>query len=320
MSGSSDAVLARMMALHPKIIDLTLDRMWRLLGALGNPQNDLPPVIHIAGTNGKGSTQAMIRAGLEGAGKRVHAYTSPHLAQFRERIRVAGDLIEEDALTAVLDECYAANQGETITYFEITTCAALLSFARAEADYTLLEVGLGGLLDATNVIAKPELTIITPVSMDHEQFLGDTVAKIAGQKAGILKRGVPCVVGPQQEAALEVIEDIATRIGAPLLVSGQHWTIAPEAGRMAFHDETGLVDVPQPVLPGAHQIQNAGAALMALRHLGFGSEACEAAVTQAEWPARMQRLKTGPLVTQAGQARFNKIRIDDDGTQTDYER
>ena len=193
---SSDVILERMMALHPKIIDLTLDRMWRLLDALGNPQNDLPAVIHIAGTNGKGSTQAMIRAGLEAAGKTVHAYTSPHLARFHERIRVAGELISEPDLAAVLDECHAANGGEEITYFEITTCAAILAFSRVPADYTLLEVGLGGRLDATNVV-DPALTVITPVSVDHQQYLGETLAEIAGEKAGIIKRLVPCVVGKQ---------------------------------------------------------------------------------------------------------------------------
>lgn len=185
------------MALHPKVIDLTLDRMWRLLDALGNPQDRLPPVIHIAGTNGKGSTQAMIRAGLEASGAKVHAYTSPHLARFHERIRLAGTLISEEALTKALDRCYAANDGADITYFEITTCAALLAFAETPADYTLLEVGLGGRLDATNVIT-PKVSIITPVDLDHQQFLGDTIEQIAGEKAGIIKRGVPCIVGPQQ--------------------------------------------------------------------------------------------------------------------------
>ena len=226
---TSDDVLARMMALHPKIIDLTLDRMWRLLDALGNPQNNLPPVIHIAGTNGKGSTQAMIRAGLESAGHRVHAYTSPHLARFHERIRVAGDLITEADLTAVLDECYAANNGGNITYFEITTCAALLAFSRTPADYTLLEVGLGGRLDATNVIDTPALTVITPVSIDHQQYLGDTLGQIAGEKAGIIKRRVPCVVGPQQDEAMDVIEAEATRHHVPLLAYGQQWHVGPEA-------------------------------------------------------------------------------------------
>ena len=289
-----------MMALHPKIIDLTLDRVWRLLAALGHPERDLPPVIHIAGTNGKGSTQAMIRAGLEAEGKRVHAYTSPHLARFHERIRLAGTLISEDALTAVLDECYAANDGGNITYFEITTCAALLAFARTPADYTLLEVGLGGRLDATNVVERPALTVITPVSLDHQQYLGETLPEIAGEKAGIIKRGVPCVVGPQEDDGLAVIEARAARLGAPLLAYGQHWHVGTEAGRMVYQDETGLLDLPLPNLPGAHQVMNAGAALAALRHLGIGPEACEAAVTRAEWPARMQRLKHGPLVAAAG--------------------
>ncbi len=301
-SPSSDAILDRMMALHPKIIDLTLDRVWRLLAVLDNPQVKLPPVIHIAGTNGKGSTQAMIRAGLEGAGHAVHAYTSPHLARFHERIRLAGELISEPDLTAVLDECYATNGGENITYFEITTCAALLAFSRTKADYTLLEVGLGGRLDATNVIERPELTVITPVSIDHEQFLGDTLGKIAAEKAGIIKPGVPCIVGPQQDEALEVIEYTAARLGAPLMVHGQHWHVHTENGRLIYQDETGLRDLPMPNLLGAHQIENAGAALAALRHLQMGDDAYEAAVAKAEWPARMQRLKTGPLVEQAPQA------------------
>ncbi|MCZ4352575.1 bifunctional folylpolyglutamate synthase/dihydrofolate synthase [Roseovarius aestuarii] len=301
-ASGSDVILDRMMALHPKIIDLTLDRMWRLLEALGNPQNDLPPVIHIAGTNGKGSTQAMLRAGLEGAGKTVHAYTSPHLARFHERIRLAGHLISEDALTETLDECYEANGGETITYFEITTCAALLAMARTPADYTLLEVGLGGRLDATNVVSKPALTIITPISIDHEQFLGDTLAKIAFEKAGIIKRGVPCVVGPQQPEAMDVIEDVANRLGAPLIAQGQQWHTYSENGRLIHQDDIGLADLPLPNLPGAHQYENAGAALAALRYLNMGEAASLAAVTQAVWPARMQKLAHGPLADFAPQA------------------
>ena len=302
MTQNSDLILERMMALHPKIIDLTLDRMLRLLEALGNPQNNLPPVIHIAGTNGKGSTQAMIRAGLEAAGKTVHAYTSPHLARFHERIRLAGELITEEHLSEVLDECYAANGGENITYFEITTCAALLAFSRTQADYTLLEVGLGGRLDATNVIANPVATVITPVDLDHQQFLGDTLPEIAGEKAGIIKRRVPCIVGPQQEAGLEVIEAVAARHMAPLSVYGQHWHVGREAGRMVYQDEQGLLDLPLPNLPGVHQVQNAGGAIATLRALGFDAAACEGAVTGAQWPARMQRLKHGPLVEAAGQA------------------
>ncbi len=301
-AASSDVILDRMMALHPKIIDLTLDRVWRLLAALDNPQDKLPPVIHIAGTNGKGSTQAMIRAGLEGTGLRAHAYTSPHLARFHERIRLAGELISEPALSAVLDECYAANGGENITYFEITTCAALLAFSRAHADYTLLEVGLGGRLDATNVIEKPALTVITPISIDHQQFLGDTLAEIAAEKAGIIKRGIPCVVGPQTDEAMEVIERTAARLGAPLIAHGQNWHVNQENDRLVFQDETSLCDLPMPNLIGAHQVLNAGTALAVLRYLQLGETAYDAALTNANWPARMQRLKTGPLVQAAPNA------------------
>jgi dihydrofolate synthase/folylpolyglutamate synthase len=302
MAQGSDVILSRMMGLHPKVIDLTLDRVWRLLDALSNPQNDLPPVIHIAGTNGKGSTQSMIRAGLEGAGKSVHAYTSPHLARFHERIRLAGELISEDHLTEILDECYVQNGGENITYFEITTVAGLLAFARTPADYTLLEVGLGGRLDATNVIDKPAVSIITPISIDHEQFLGNTLTAIAGEKAGIIKRGVPVVVGPQQDEAMDVIEATAAKLGAPIFAYGQHWHVWEERGRLIYQDETGLLDLPLPALIGAHQVQNAGAAIAALRVLGFDDAACEAAVTKAEWPARMQRLRHGPLVDAADRA------------------
>ncbi|WP_299880814.1 folylpolyglutamate synthase/dihydrofolate synthase family protein [uncultured Sulfitobacter sp.] len=301
-AATSDIILERMMALHPKIIDLTLDRMWRLLGALGDPQKDMPPVIHVAGTNGKGSTLAMIRAGLEGAGASAHVYTSPHLARFHERIRLAGTLISEPALTDVLDECYAANGTAAITYFEITTAAALLAFSRTPADYTLLEVGLGGRLDATNVVDEPALCVITPVSIDHQQFLGDTLGAIAGEKAGILKRGVPCVVGRQEDEALEVIEARAAKLGAPLLVHGQHWHVSVEGGRLIFQDEDGLLDLPLPALRGAHQIENAGTALAALRHLQRGEAAFEAAMRDVSWPARMQRLVGGPLVERAGRA------------------
>jgi dihydrofolate synthase/folylpolyglutamate synthase len=293
---SSDALLDRMMQFHPKIIDLTLDRVHRLLAAMGNPERSLPPVIHVAGTNGKGSTQAMIRAGLEAQGKTCHAYTSPHLAWFHERIRLAGALITEPALMALLDDCMAFNGDAEITFFEITTCAAFLAFARTPADYTLLEVGLGGRLDATNVVEKPALTIITPVSIDHQQYLGETLPEIAFEKAGIIKRGVPVIIGPQTDEGLAVIEARAMRLGAPVLAFGQHWHVHEEHGRMVFQDENGLLDLPLPNLPGPHQVHNAGAALMALRMLGANAEACEAAVTKAFWPARMQRLKTGPLV------------------------
>jgi dihydrofolate synthase / folylpolyglutamate synthase len=301
VTAGSDVILDRMMTLHPKVIDLTMGRVERLLAVLGNPERSIPPVVHIAGTNGKGSTQAMIRAGLEApssasGGDRVHAYTSPHLARFHERIRLAGALISEPTLAALLDECVTANGPDEITFFEITTCAAFLAFARTPADWTLLEVGLGGRLDATNVVDSPRLTIITPVSLDHQAFLGDTVAAIAGEKAGIIKRGVPVIVGPQTDKGLAVIEATAARMGAPVLAYGQHWHVAEDRGRLVFQDETGLLDLPLPNLPGPHQIQNAGAAIAALRHLGRDEAACEAAVTRAFWPARMQRLRQGPLV------------------------
>ena len=293
----SDAILERLMSLHPKVIDLVLTRVWRLLDAVGNPQERLPPVIHVAGTNGKGSTLAMIRAGLEAGGATCHAYTSPHLARFHERIRVAGALIAEPDLAAVLAECEEANGGLPITYFEITTVAALLAFSRAPADWCLLEVGLGGRLDATNIVT-PRLSVITPVDMDHQQFLGDTLGAIAREKAGIVKARVPVVVSRQHGEALAVIEQTAARLHAPLIAHGQHWHVSEEHGRLAFQDEDGLLDLPRPALPGPHQIENAGTALAALRHLGATDAQCEAAM-RADWPARMQRLRTGPLVEAA---------------------
>lgn len=299
MSDATDAILARLTALHPKVIDLSLDRLTALLADLGNPQDAIPPVIHIAGTNGKGSTQAYLRAGLEAAGLRVHAYTSPHLAYFNERIRLAGDLIGDAALAAVLAEVEAVNAGRPITFFEITTAAAFLAFARTPADVTLLEVGLGGRLDATNVVRAPRLTVITPVSIDHTQYLGETLAEIAGEKAGILKRGVPCVVARQQDEALAVIEARAARLGCPLAVAGQHWTAAREGDALVYQDERGLLDLPLPALPGPFQIDNAGTAIAALRELGYGQAEAAAAMTRVEWPARMQRLTRGPLVEAA---------------------
>ncbi|SHL93881.1 dihydrofolate synthase / folylpolyglutamate synthase [Paracoccus solventivorans] len=296
MTAAVDAILQRLTALHPKVIDLSLDRVQRLLSDLGDPQDRLPSVIHVAGTNGKGSTQAFIRAGLEAAGLRVHAYTSPHLAWFNERIRLAGALIPDDMLAATLAEVESVNAGRPITFFEVTTAAAFLAFSRVPADFTLLEVGLGGRLDATNVVARPRLTVLTPISIDHTQYLGETLPEIAGEKAGILKRGVPCVVARQEDAALEVIEARAARLGCPLSVAGQHWTIAREGQALVFQDERGLLDLPLPALPGPFQTGNAGTAVAALRELGFGQAEAAAAMTGVEWPARMQRLRQGPLV------------------------
>ncbi len=299
MTSRSDRVLERLMTLHPKVIDLTLGRVERLLAGLGHPERRLPPVIHVAGTNGKGSVIAMLRAGLEAAGKRMHVYTSPHLARFHERIRLAGELISEEALTAELTHCEQVNGSDPITYFEITTAAALSAMARVPADFTLLEVGLGGRLDATNVIARPALTIITPVSLDHQHYLGETLPEIAGEKAGILKRGVPGIIGAQADEALDVIETRAGALGAPLAVSGRDWQVWEEHGRMVFQDLDGLIDLPLPRLIGAHQVANAGMVIAALRHMGFDETVCAAAVARAEWPARLQRLRHGPLVEAA---------------------
>ena len=302
MTPPSAPILERLTALHPKVIDLSLDRIERLLAALDHPERRLPPVVHIAGTNGKGSVTAMLRAGLEAAGARVHVYTSPHLASFTERIRLAGALISEDHLADTLARCEAANAGQPITFFEITTAAAFLAMAETPADYALLEVGLGGRLDATNVIERPRMTLLTPVSLDHQFYLGETLPEIAGEKAGILKHGILGIVGRQQPEALEVIEARAARMVAPLMVEGQDWQVWEEHGRMAFLDMSGLLDLPLPNLIGAHQVGNAGIALAALRALGLDEAACTAAVTRAEWPARMQRLRHGPLVEAAGGA------------------
>ena len=291
----SDILLERLLTLHPKVIDLSLDRVRRLLAAVGHPERALPPVVHIAGTNGKGSVLAMIRAGMASTGLAAHAYTSPHLVRFHERIRVAGETIAEPALAALLEECEAANAGAPITFFEITTVAALLAFARRPADYTLLEVGLGGRLDATNVVERPRLTVITPVSIDHQQYLGETLAEIAGEKAGILKPAVPCIVGQQPDEALDVIEARAAAVGAPLLVYGRDWLVRTEHGRIVYQDDQCLLDLDPPRLIGAHQVGNGGIAIAALRALGLEGRAAQAALSNAIWPARMQRLMRGPL-------------------------
>ncbi len=294
----SDAILTRLLVLHPKIIDLSLDRMQRILQRLGHPEQKLPPVIHIAGTNGKGSTQAFLRAMLEAAGLRVHAYTSPHLVKFHERIRVAGELVSEPALSALLEACEVVNGGEPITFFEITTAAAFLAFARTPADYLLLEVGLGGRLDATNVIAKPEACCITSIGLDHQQFLGDTIDLIAREKAGIIKRGVPCAVGPMPKDARSAIEDVAGRVHAPLSIAGQDWDCFEQNGRMVFQDSDGLLDLPLPKLPGSHQISNAGIAIATLRSMKdprVTEDHIAEGLQTVTWPARMQRLKGGSL-------------------------
>ena len=294
----SDAILMRLLELHPKIIDLSLDRMWRILERLGNPEKKLPPVIHIAGTNGKGSTLAITRAIMEAAGLTVHCYTSPHLVKFHERIRVAGELIAEHDLSMLLEECEAANGSEQITFFEITTVAAFLAFSRTQADYLILEVGLGGRLDATNVIAHPALSVITSIGLDHQQYLGDTIEEIAREKAGILKRGTIGIVGAQSAEVRGEIECVAEKVGAPLKIANQDWQSYTQYGRLVFKDEDGLLDLPFPALQGPHQIDNAGNAIAAVRALKderISDAAIEAGLLNVTWPARMQRLTNGHL-------------------------
>jgi dihydrofolate synthase/folylpolyglutamate synthase len=301
-----DAIIARLLSLHPKRIDLSLERMWRILGALDHPEQNLPPVILVAGTNGKGSTVAFLRAMLEAAGRTAHVYTSPHLVRFNERVRLGapggGVLVSDEALADVLAETEQRNAGASITFFEITTAAALLLFSRHPADVLLLEVGMGGRLDSTNVIERPLATVITPISIDHQDFLGDTVAKIAAEKAGILKHDVVAVVAPQPDEARHVIERQAARLGAPLKVAGQDWTVAPERNRLVYQDEDGLLDLPAPRLFGRHQFDNAGTAIATLRAVAptrLPVSAVEAGLVNASWPARMQRLTHGTLPGQA---------------------
>jgi dihydrofolate synthase/folylpolyglutamate synthase len=298
-ASSSDRVLERLGRLHPKLIDLSLGRVERLLATLGNPQDALPPVVHVAGTKGKGSTVATVRACLEAAGYRVHAYISPHLVRFHERIRLAGRLIDEEALIALLEECERANRDAPITFFEITTAAAFLAFARTPADIVLVEVGLGGRLDATNVVRHPAVTAITPVSLDHQAFLGDTVAAIAGEKAGILKPGVTAVIAPQPPEAAAVIEARAEALSAPLYRPQHEWRSEASGEGMRYEGERWRLDLPRPSLIGAHQVVNAGTAVACLERLsGFDipAEAIADGLRHIDWPARLQLLQHGPLV------------------------
>lgn len=292
-----DAALERLRLLHPKLIDLSLGRMHRLCAALGDPQRRLPPVVHVAGTNGKGSTVAFLRAIAEAAGLRVHVFTSPHLVRFAERIRLAGALITEAHLADVLERVERANAGEAITFFEITAAAAFQAFSEVEADLCLLEVGLGGSLDATNVIDRPAVSVIAPVDHDHHEFLGDSIAGIAGEKAGIIKRGSPVVVGRQSEEAFAVIEGRARALGAPLTALGVDFDAWAERGRLVVQLEDRLLDLPLPALPGPHQIDNAALAVVAalrLREARIDETAIGRGLASAVWPARFQRLAKGP--------------------------
>jgi dihydrofolate synthase/folylpolyglutamate synthase len=297
-----DSIVARLTALHPKRIDLSLGRVERLLAALDHPERKLPPVIHVAGTNGKGSTVAFLRAILEAAGLRVHTYTSPHLVRFNERFRIDGKLVSDDELGAAMEDCERANAGHAITVFEITTAAGMLLFSRHPADVLVMEVGLGGRLDATNVIETALATVITRVSIDHTDFLGPTLAEIAGEKAGILKHNVPAIVAAQQREALGPIERQAAKLHAPLRIAGEDFTATEERGRLVYQDEAGLIDLPAPRLYGRHQYENAGLAIATLRAIDrfkIPHAAFESGMSRAEWPARMNRLPLGPLTALA---------------------
>lgn len=296
---AADTVMQRLARLHPKLIDLSLGRIERLLARLGHPERRLPPVIHVAGTNGKGSVCAFLRAIGEAGGLRVHVYTSPHLVTFHERIRLAGRLVDDAALTEALEACERANGEDPITVFEIATAAAFLLFAAEPADLLVLEVGLGGRLDATNVIPRPAACAISAIAMDHMEFLGDTIERIAFEKAGILKPGAPAVTGQQDPRALGVLAARAAAVGTTLAARGHDWTIAPAASGLRYEDAAGALDLPPPSLAGIHQHDNAGIAVAAVRALAdprLGAAAIAAGIARAEWPARLQRLTRGPLV------------------------
>jgi dihydrofolate synthase / folylpolyglutamate synthase len=300
---SLDELIARLSRLHPRHIDLSLDRMKRLLQRLDHPERKLPPVIHVAGTNGKGSTIAYLRAILEAAGLRVHVFTSPYLVRINECYRLGrsggGVLVGDDELRAALENCERVNNGEPITIFEAETAAAFCLFAQHPADVALLEVGLGGRLDSTNVIEAPLATVIAPVSMDHTEFLGDTLTAIAGEKAAIIKRHAPVICAEQLPEAMAVVEAQASRLRAPLHAAGQQWHVSVERGRLVYQDDRGLMDLAAPKLFGRHQFDNAGLAIATLRAIDafkIGMAAFETGIVNAEWPARMQRLVSGALV------------------------
>jgi len=293
-----NAALARIAERRPVLIDLGLDRMLAALERIGSPHRRLPPALHIAGTNGKGSTVAYLKAMLEAAGKSVHVFTSPHLVRFNERIVLAGEEISDEALAEVLVRCDREVGAKSLTFFEATTCAAFLAFAETPADYLILETGLGGRLDATNVLETILAALITPVALDHQQFLGSTIVDIAREKAGIFRHGAPAVIGPQTPEAMQTLASAAERIGAPLFAYGSSWNAFLEHGRLVYQDDDGLRDLSAPRLIGMHQIANAGLAVAGLKAAGIelDDETLSAGLENASWPARMQRLKQGPVV------------------------
>lgn len=293
-----ETVLAQIANRRPVIVDLSLDRVTAALSRLGDPHKKLPPVFHVAGTNGKGSTIAFLRAILEAAGKSVHVYTSPHLVRFNERIVLAGNEISDKKLIDALNRTDAAMGDDMLTYFETTTCAAFLAFAETPADFAIVEVGLGGRLDATNVIDAPLATIVAPVDLDHQAFLGDTIDEIAREKAGIFKRGRPAVISAQSPDAMATLQQCAHKTGAPIHAFGEQWSTLSEHGRLIFQDDDGLCDLDPPRLTGAHQLENAGTAVAAIRasSVDVTDEQLSTGIAAAQWPARMQRLTHGPLI------------------------
>ena len=293
---STKKILERLAKLHPKIIDLSLDRVLRLLNNLENPHLKIPPVIHIAGTNGKGSTLSFLKAGLEASNKIIHSYTSPHLVTFNERIRLKGKNIDESLLIQYLETCERINQSNNITFFEIVTCAAFLAFSKETADYTLLEVGLGGKLDATNVIQAPILSIITPISLDHQKFLGNTIAEIASEKAGILKSKVPVIIGKQTKEVQKQLCSIAEDLDVPISLFGRDWFSREYKNSMIYEDTTGTIELPAPKLRGRHQVENAGIAINALKMLQVKNNDLKNSLQNVKWPARLHQLKSGPMI------------------------
>ena len=292
MSGRIEGLIARLQARHPRLIDLSLGRLQRVLAALGDPHRHLPPVLHVAGTNGKGSTCAFMRAIGEAAGMRVHVFISPHLVRFNERIRLAGTLVPDALLEAAIGTVERVNADAPLSVFETIQAAAFLLFAETPADLCVLEVGLGGRWDATNVVEHPAACAITSISMDHRDFLGDTLAQIAGEKAGIIKPGVPVATGRQVAEAMAVIEAQAAAQGAALLRRDHEWNIEATASGLLWRDAAGALPLPFPSLQGEHQHDNAGIAVAAIRaaRLGIGDAAIAAGIARATWPARMQRL------------------------------
>ena len=287
------------MALHPRVITLGLERIERLLKRLGSPEKKLPPLVHVAGTNGKGSLVAYLRAMAEAAGYRVHVYTSPHLVRFNERIRIAGRLIEDDELSELLTECEEANGEEPISFFDITTALAYLAFSRVPADIGIIEVGMGGRFDSTNVI-EPAVSAITPVGYDHTGFLGDKLEGIAWEKAGIIKRAVPAVIGRQREVSAKVIEDEAAKLTAPLFRMGREWQVTPTSSGFRYESDLQTLDLPAPALVGAHQLDNAATAMACVERLRaakfqIDDGAVRTGLASVEWPARLQKLTRGPL-------------------------